>query len=212
MKTHSIYRLCSTLLLLSIFSKYIHAQDPPIQWSEIPRADLEIKSFPQDTNASAVILCDYGESFFNNDLNIVFNRHQRVKILTTKGYEWGTYSIIIYSEKDLESINNIEGITYSLDDNGEVVKKELDRDEIFKEEADDKHTRYRFTLPGLKPGCIIDVRYTIETKSLWFIRDWVFQHDEPVRWSDTALDLQKISLTLLLPEATNILLFMSNKM
>jgi hypothetical protein len=178
------YLFLATALSIIGISTSVFSQSAPITWGEIPRADLEMKSFPKDTNASAVILCDYGESFFNDDLNIVFNRHLRVKILTTKGYEWGTASIGLYTEDNTQRINNIEGITYSLDEQGNVVKNELQKKEIFTENIDDKHTRCKFTLPALKPGCVIEIRYSIKSTSWWLMQDWRFQHSEPVRWSE----------------------------
>ena len=93
------YRFLAVLLFTTGISSFAFTQSPPITWGDIPRADLEMKSFPKDTNASAVVLCDYGESYFNDDLNIVFNRHVRIKILTTKGYEWGTASIAAVPRK-----------------------------------------------------------------------------------------------------------------
>ena len=191
MKLYKRHIFFGIIFLNLILSSIIFSQEPPIRWGEIPRADLEMKSFPQDTNASAVILCDFGESSFDDDLNIIYKRHLRVKILSTKGYEWGTHSLTIYTENGTERIYDIEGMVYSLDDNNTIAKKELDKDEVFKEDVDGKRTRYRFTLPGLKPGCVIEIRYTIESKSLWFIKDWVFQHSEPVRWSEYRIQSPK---------------------
>lgn len=171
-------------LFLTVLSVSVFAQNAPIEWGEIPIADLEMKTFPQDSNASAVILCDYGESKFDNQLNLVFYHHIRIKILTEKGFGWGTHSVVIVTDDKAEDIDDIEGITYSLDDKGEIVKNELDGDEIFEEKVTDTRTRYRFTLPGLKPGCVIEYRYTIKTDRWNYIRDWDFQHSETVLWSE----------------------------
>ncbi len=179
----STYLHAATFLLFS-FTPGLYAQDPPIQWGVIPKEDLEMKCYPADTNASALILCDYGESSLTNELNIVFRRHARIKILAPKGYTWGTFTIPLYSYEDREELHNIEGATYYLDDRGEVLKRDLESNDIIKQEGDVKHTVYKFTLPGLKPGCIIEVRYDIESKSFGNIYDWVFQHSEPVRWSE----------------------------
>ncbi|HEY6953534.1 MAG TPA: transglutaminase domain-containing protein, partial [Bacteroidota bacterium] len=167
------------------------AQDPPVEWGIIPKADLEMKSFPADPNASALILCDYGDTKFDNELDLVFTQYLRVKILTTKGYDWGTKSVVLTTEDGAERIRDIEGATYSLDDNGAVVTAILDKKDIFEEKADGKHTRYRFTLPGLKPGCVIEMRYTTVSKYMSDVPDWVFQSSEPVRWSEYRLTSPK---------------------
>lgn len=171
-------------LFLTVLSVSVIAQNAPIEWGEIPKTDLEMKTFPQDSNASAVILCDYGESKFDNDLNLVFYHHIRIKILTEKGFGWGTHSVVIVTDDNAEEIDDIEGTTYTLDDKGEIVKNELDDDDIFEEKVTDTRTRYRFTLPGLKSGCVIEYRYTIKTDRWSYIRDWDFQHSEPVLWSE----------------------------
>jgi hypothetical protein len=170
------------LIIPNIFS-----QDPPIEWEEIPLADLQMTAFSDDSNASAVILCDFGESKLNDDIEIIHNRHLRIKILNENGYKWGTHSIYLYTGKNGELLDDLEAITYSLNENGEIVETELDDDDIFKEEVTDKRVKYTFTMPALKPGCIVDIKYKITAESLWFIRDWTFQKDEPVLWSEYRL-------------------------
>ena len=61
----SVLFISSTFIFAPAFS-----QDAPITWGDIPRADLEMKSYEPDSNASAVILCDYGESHYNDLLNM----------------------------------------------------------------------------------------------------------------------------------------------
>jgi hypothetical protein len=178
------YKYYAIYFLTIGLSSPVFSQDSPIRWGEIPKADLEMKYFPQDTNASALIICDFGESHYNNDLDIVFNRHLRIKIFTSKGYEWATHSTVLYTDDETERISKIEGVTYVLDDKGEIIQTPLSEKDIFEEDIDGKRTRYRFTLPGVKPGCIVEIRYSIKTKDVTLVRDWVFQHSEPVRWSE----------------------------
>ncbi|HTR82188.1 MAG TPA: DUF3857 domain-containing protein, partial [Bacteroidota bacterium] len=165
----------------------LYAQDPPMEWGVIPKVDLEMKSYDPDPDAAAVILCDYGESSFNDDLNLVFKKHMRIKILTAKGYDWGTQSIVIHSSTPKEFIRDIEGVTYWLGENGEVEKKELESSDIFTENIDANRTQYRFTLPALKPGCIVEFRYSISTDNWALVHDWEFQYSEPVFWSEYRL-------------------------
>jgi transglutaminase-like putative cysteine protease len=180
----NIFKIRIIILIFFVCAGFIYSQDPPIQWGEIPRVDLEMKSYPKDTNATAVVLCDYGESYIDDDFNVVFDRILRVKILNSSGYKWGTQSIVLYTKDHLENISGIEGVSYNLDENGKIVETELDNDDIFEEEIDDNHTSYKFTLPNLKPGCIIEVKYKIISRSIYFIQSWTFQHDEPVEWSE----------------------------
>ncbi|MFA6469726.1 MAG: transglutaminase domain-containing protein [Bacteroidota bacterium] len=184
---------CFTALFFTtiLFFQSVFAQEVPprpIEWGEISKADLEMKSFPEDTNASAVILCDYGESTVDNNINLKFYRHVRIKILNQKGFDWGTHSFVINEDRERgEYFDEIEGVTYVLKEDGEVEEIEFDDDDVFKEELGNEYVRYKFTMPGLKPGCVIEFQYTITSQSLWRVRDWSFQHSEPVLWSEYRL-------------------------
>jgi len=147
-----------------------------------------MRSYPADSNASAVILCDYGETTMDKDINLVFKRHLRVKLLNQKGFSWGTHSVVIYKDREYgDDIDDIEGMTYTLSKEGKVVETEFDDDDVFEEKVSENYTRYKFTLPGLEPGCIIEIRYQITSKSLWSVHDWVMQYEEPSRWSEYRL-------------------------
>ncbi|MGE5363717.1 MAG: DUF3857 domain-containing protein [Bacteroidota bacterium] len=182
-------RSVSALILFAILfivstAQMSLAQTPPVKWGDIPMADLQMKTLPSDTNASAYILCDYGTSQFNNDVDIETNRHMRIKIFNSKGYEWGTHVVGIYDNDYGETISDIEGVTYSLDEKGEVVKTKLRNKDIYEEKTDDSHIRYKFTLPALQPGCIVEFRYKILARNPVLMRDWKFQYSAPVRWSE----------------------------
>ena len=179
------------ILLYPVFTDHLFSQEPPpppIEWGEISKDDLEMRSYPADSNASAVILCDYGETTMDKDINLVFKRHLRVKLLNQKGFSWGTHSVVIYKDREYgDDIDDIEGMTYTLSKEGKVVETEFDDDDVFEEKVSENYTRYKFTLPGLEPGCIIEIRYQITSKSLWSVHDWVMQYEEPSRWSEYRL-------------------------
>lgn len=171
-------------LFAAAFSLPAFGQEPPVTWGEIPQSDLTMTSYPADTNAAAVILCDYGTSSFNDDLDIIFTRHRRIKILSSRGYDWGTHNIPYYAEDQIERVDNVEGVTYKLDEKGNVVTTEMDDDAIFDEDVDGTIRRVRFTLPALSPGCVIEYRYKVKSSSPWMMPTWEFQTSEPVRWSE----------------------------
>ena len=172
------------LSIIFLYSESSYSQDPPIKWGEVPMSDLEMTSFPADSNATVVILCDYGETKFNDDLEIEFSTHQRIKILSEKGYDWGTKSIYLYTGNNGERLDDLEAITYSLDDDGKIIATELDDDQIFEEEVSDTREKVTFTMPAMKPGCVIDIRYKIISESIWGVKSWYFQDNEPVLWSE----------------------------
>jgi transglutaminase-like putative cysteine protease len=155
-----------------------------VEWNEIPKADLELKSFNSDTSVSAMVLCSYGEARINDNLGIDYNVHMRIKIFTPAGYEHGTVVLGLYTKGDAEQISDLKGATYTLDGSGEIVRTKLEKNMIFEEEIDNTTTRFRFTLPALKPGCVIEYRYKIVRESWFHISSWTFQKSIPVRWSE----------------------------
>jgi len=146
-----------------------------------------MKSYPADTNASAVILYDKGESFIDDNMDIDFKRHLRVKILNTKGYEWGSHTVDLYTGSYIERIVNIEAATYWIENNGQIKSSSLNSKDIFMEKTSDNITRCKFTLPALKPGCVIEIRYNVISPEMINVRGWTFQHSEPVVWSEYVL-------------------------
>jgi len=155
---------------------------PPISWGTVPVGQLAMTTFSPDTSASAVILCDYCDIRVNDDLGITYMRHLRVKILNERGFVWGTHTIDTGMNGDF--VSTIAGATYVLKKDGTIAVTPLEKGDIAKEELSPDRYRYTFTLPDLQPGCIVEIRYTIESSSLAGTRPWTFHNEEPVLWSE----------------------------
>ena len=178
------YLSLSILFFIVLSSINSYSQNPPIQWEEIPISDLRMSTYSPDTNASAIILCDYGFSKVNDEMGVDYERHTRIKILSEKGYSKGTQSIYLNTGNGGQRLDDLEAITYSLDANDEIITTELDDDEIFEEEVTENRMKITFTMPALKPGCIIDIKYKIIAESVGYMKGWYFQDDEPTIWSE----------------------------
>jgi transglutaminase-like putative cysteine protease len=196
------FRLCALLcVILVILPLTVRCQDPPIEWEEIPRADLEMNTYAPDTSASAVVLADYGKAMVNSELGITFWHHRRIKIFSPAGYRWGAEVVTLYTKNHGERLSDLEGATYSLRPDGSIAKTELEDNAIFKEEADKEHTNYRFTLPALQPGCVIEYRYRVTAKDWGIMPTWRFQHAIPTVWSEyriivpSAMEYAKVAIS-----------------
>lgn len=178
-------RLTLTLTLFLLALQTAWAQDPPMEWGEVSREHLEMTHYAPDSNAAAVILADYGTTRFRFNGEVEFERHTRVKILTEAGYDEGTVSIPFYDEDDYERVRKIDGQTFVLGPGGEVQRHELDGDDIYEENVDDRgYKRMKFTLPALAPGAVVEYRYQIRVKNPYVLPEWNFQSDEPTLWSE----------------------------
>jgi hypothetical protein len=155
------------------------------EWGDVSREHLELDAHPSDSNATAIILSDVGETRFRRNGELRFERTRRIKLLTESAYdEYGTVKLSYVHDDMMQRVKNVDGHTFILNDDGEVERFELDGDDVYEEEVDDTHGRVTFTLPNLKPGAIIEYRYEIRSKNPIFLNAWNFQHGEPTLYSE----------------------------
>lgn len=165
-------------------------QEGVMKWGEVPTWQLQqIDAYPADTNATAIVLADYGEITVENDWSVLYEHHRRVKLLSEAAYEdWGTFNIPYFAEDRTSKPRKVEGQTFTMDANGDVVRKKLDKKSIFTEKITDGLEQVRFTLPGLEPGAVIEFRYTIKYDNFILLPTWYFQADEPTLWSELRIE------------------------
>jgi len=164
------------------------AQEKSYSFQKIKPDDFVSGLYKKDTSAVAVILADKGESYFDyyetKGFQLIFTRHLRLRIISKEGYEYATQSVTLYrSNKSSESISDIKGYTYNLV-NGKVQEDKMTGSNIFEEQINQNWTRTTFTLPNVKAGSIIDIRYKITSDFIWNLREWEFQSTIPVEWSE----------------------------
>jgi Domain of Unknown Function with PDB structure (DUF3857) len=179
----------------TIFCFSITAQDAPIKYGKIDIADLQMKVYPKDTSAEAVVLGDVGRAYFNYSQNdgfqVVYERHRRIKILKKSGYNWATVKVGLYTTKNnngKEELYDLKGITYNLE-NGQIVKDKLEKESIFTDKTDDNHSVKRFAFSKVKEGSIIEYSYIIKSDFYYNFRDWTFQTGIPVVWSEFSVSV-----------------------
>ena len=183
------YNLLSILILI-IFSSVSFCGimpdgEPEVVFGEFSRDELEKTSYSIDTSASAIILYEKGEASFKEDFDIKFTKHVRIKILNKEGIDWGNIVIPYRDDERKEKIKDIKGFTAYIDDNGKMIKKELDKHDIYEEELSKTTSCKRFMLPAIQPGCIIEYCYTMESEYVSnFPDEWEFQHSIPALWSE----------------------------
>jgi len=179
----------SLFLLLSALA--VSAQKAPMKWGKVPPADLAMTEYDLDTEAEAVVLGEYATidfSFDGEGTTYEFYKHKRVKILKKSGVDRGDISIYYYRKKGSEKIRNLKAQVIFPDGS----KEEVGRKEIFDEKIDDFWSVKKFAFPNLKPGCIVEYKYTKTSDRIITLQDWYFQEDIPVRFSEIQLDIPSI--------------------
>jgi hypothetical protein len=173
-------------LLLIFFSTTIFAQKELPAYGKIDKSDLLLKECEFDKDAEAYTLVNYGDVHYNivaENFNIVTNRRTRIKILKDKGLEQANIKLHFYSKSNYEEIRNISGVTYNIDNAGNVVTTKLEKSAVYIKKLNNKVSEVSFTMPDVKVGSVIEYKYTDSKKSIRDVDDWYFQDDIPTRIS-----------------------------
>ncbi len=174
----------------------IDAQRPNIKFGDIKPADFDIKTYPIDSNAQAIVVADIGSSKYEGDtkggFNILFKRHVRIHLLSRNSFEAATIAIPLYSSNGMEErIESLEASTFNME-HGEMTVEKLDKTSIFKEKLSDHRIIRKFTMPNLKEGCIVDIKYTLTSPYERDLNPWQFQGSYPVLWSEYEVTIPSI--------------------
>ena len=185
-----LLRILYSLILSSFFYCKSYSQNiekPVFKFGDIKASDFSPKIYNIDSNANAIVLADIGSSKFegnnNGNFSIVYKRFTRIKIINKNGFDHSSFQIIVYHKNNIEEkLDNLEGTTYNLEGTN-VVSTKLEKTSVFKSEPFRNYSSVKFTLPNVKEGSIIECSYTIKTPFYEYLRDWNFQRDIPVLWS-----------------------------
>ena len=152
----------------------IWAQKAPMKYGKVDQSDLEMKVYPNDSSASAVLLCNYG--YFDSN-QIQFVHQMRIKILKEEGKDQGNFAVPA-SEK-----TTVKGQTINLE-NGVPVVTKLNKEGIFIERITKNSYRARVAMPNVKVGSVLDIEFYYNGLPSY----WSFQKEIPVRWSELILE------------------------
>ncbi|MFW6222804.1 MAG: hypothetical protein ACOC3T_04245 [Bacteroidota bacterium] len=168
----------SLILILCFFqSSVAFGQKAPVKFGNIPKQDILMTQYESDTTAEAVILCNYG--VFSPD-DFVFTQHIRIKILKKSGLHRADFAIM---SRPL----SVKGKTFTMID-GKVESFKLKKESIFYERITDDVYHTKISMPNVKVGSVIDLKFTMNTIPF----TWNFQTDIPIRWSELIIRTSSI--------------------
>lgn len=143
--------------------------------------DLLMKSYPKDTSAYAVVLDEFGEAYIDNtgENNLLLEYHVKIKILTKQGLDQANFEIALRKgESGKEKINLVEAASYNYVDN-KIKTTKMEKDQIFRTNINQYWDEYKFVLPEVQVGTVIEVRYILESPFIFNFYPWKFQSDIP---------------------------------
>ena len=177
-------RILLPFLLLSGF--ILKAQD--FKSYAITQDEMDMKSYSKDSSAKALVLQEFGEARLtdDDDQNILFKYHAKIKIFKSKGFEQGNIVIPIYfgDNDTFEKVWEIEGVTWYKDDAGLIQKQSFDFSKVFNDRQNKYWVYVKFAMPNLREGCVIEYKYKLQSPYRFTFRKWEFQSSIPKLYSE----------------------------
>jgi len=172
-----------TLFVLSAITLSAKAQqvlptDEP--FGKVSMADLQMTACDFEKDANAEVLIDKADLYYDQTFDIVTDWHERTKIFNDNGKDHADIRI------PLDGTNFITGLqaeTINLTD-GKVEVTKLDKKLVYIRAINNSENEMVFTMPNVKPGCVIDYKYTMTSHYNEYIPSWAFQQQIPVRYSE----------------------------
>ncbi|MEL1240789.1 DUF3857 domain-containing protein [Flavobacterium flavipallidum] len=177
--------------LLTVFTAFIvvcssNAQD--FRLGKVSLQELKEKVHPNDSSAVAAVLFEKAENkvVFNQEtgFEIELRVKARIKIYKKGGYDWANKAVRYYLvNSSREKVSFSDVATYNLVD-GKIEKTKLKSDGEFDEVINKYWGQKKIVLPNVKEGSVIEYEYVLHSPSIGNPRDWYFQLDIPVNYSE----------------------------
>ncbi len=189
----NIFKSLLTLVCTVVFSASLFSQKFPIKFGKIDDKDFSMTVYNKDSSASAVILCDFGDTRMeyntvSEDFEMIYYRHMRVKIFKADQDVTNyfanieiPYTVIDGLNKDV--ISDLKAVTYNAE-NGKIKETKMDKSSTFDKQLYKSHYLKKIALPGIKDGSIVELTYTITSNFTFYPNTWNFQYPYPVIWSE----------------------------
>jgi hypothetical protein len=176
-------------LLFLVFALSINLlKAQKIKFGKVPKDALLEKTYPLDSTESAAYLYKNRRTFFRLNeqrmaFDIVTEVHHRIKIYKKEGFDYASFNLAYYTPENnsanKEKIFGIKGYTFNIID-GKIKKDKLSSKNIFNEKKSRYTSAEKFSMPNLKKGCVIDVKYT-HISPYNDIEDLDFQNHIPIK-------------------------------
>ncbi|TMM32386.1 DUF3857 domain-containing protein [Polaribacter aestuariivivens] len=163
----------------------ILAQD--YKFGKVSKEELTENFYPLDSTADAAYLYKSRRTYFDfsvssGNFQLVTDFHERIKIYTKEGFDFATKSVVYYNPDsgESETVSSIKGYTFYLE-NGKVKKEKLSSKSIFKDKLSKFNSVKKITMPNIKEGVVIELRYKVISPYATSIDDLELQFGIPVK-------------------------------
>lgn len=174
-------------LHLLFFSSLV-AQEYSHKFGKVTDEELKMKVYTKDSAANAVVIYDIGYTVYdvvNGAFRLSTDYSKKIKVLKKEGADEANITIPYYfksgSEKEL--IQGLEAVSYNME-NGKLIKTKLEKKNVYDEEMNSKYRRLKFSVPNVKEGSVIEVKFNKSSPFIYGIDSWYIQGDIPVIFSE----------------------------
>ena len=175
-----------TLCLITGLIIHSYAQEPlKVKYGKIDRSVVAMETFEADPEAEAVILYNKGiakVTTHGGDLIQSYSVHKRIKVLKESAISYADLEFMEYGKSTY--MFKIEAASYNLGEGGKVISTALSKKEITREKMGDENKKISFSIPQVKVGSVIELRYTMHTSGYSQLIPWNFQQEIPVLYSE----------------------------
>ncbi|PQV48284.1 transglutaminase superfamily protein [Jejuia pallidilutea] len=175
-------------LMLVVLCNTLASQN--YDFGKVSKEELTEKSCSVDSTANAAVLYEYRNTYFSMNTSgptLQTEIHKRIKIYNKEGFDSATETIDLFDPRGAgESVGKIRAYTYNLE-GGKIVKTSLDKDQVFKDRVSYNYKQVKFTMPNVKEGTVIELKYRITSPYIWNIDEFVLQREIPIKRIEASL-------------------------
>jgi hypothetical protein len=182
------------IFVIVLFAQNLYSQIRLPKFGELSKDDLLIQNCSFDKAASAMILFDEAEAYFDFNPNMTVNpiteqttRRTRIKIFDKKGFDRANIKIAYLAGEGVY-IKKLSAQTYNLDANNNIVVTKVDKASIYDKELNKRARQKIFTFPEVKEGSILEFEYLLEGQ---IQSEWYFQKSIPTLTSQFIVNFPK---------------------
>jgi hypothetical protein len=186
-----LFKNTITVLFVFCFSFVMNAQN--YKFGKVSKSELEETAHPNDTSTVASYLYKYRKTYYTYNsgvgLGLVTQVHERIKIYDKNGFDYATKKInLSKGSSDREMISGVKGMTFTME-NGEIVETKLEKTSIFKSEYSKNLNQVKITMPNVKEGCVLEIKYKITSPYIQSIDEFRFQEAVPIKKLEASMSI-----------------------
>ena len=142
----------------------------------------EFSTTDTDKEANAIVLfkdVSVKIDYIGNDFVQKRTIRKRILLLNDKAFDYATIKGLLYQKGGKTEKVSVKAYTLNLE-GSKIVKTKLNRKDIFIKKMNKYWRKFSFTLPNIKAGSIIDIRYEISSPFITKIDDIYYQEMVPI--------------------------------